>query len=148
MKSLLFLLAISLSAEIAFACRCVELGVRRAYADADAVALLHIEAVSALPTGVSQARANVSRTWKTGLPTSVVVSTSDIDMCEYPLREGDDLLLYLKHDGKGLWETYKCWGNLPKARASKRIEWLDRYGKSTPVTGRHKAESPTGDNFP
>ncbi|MDR3213828.1 MAG: hypothetical protein LBT71_07940 [Azoarcus sp.] len=141
----LFLIAASLSAEIALACRCAAPAARRAYADADAVALVSIGETDALPDGVLRARADVLRVWKSALAKSVDIFTSNTDTCEFPMQKDDEALLYLRRNDNGNLETYNCWGNLPKSRSKIRIKWLNRHGKVHALKETSLPGSPAAD---
>jgi hypothetical protein len=129
MKHFLFLLAALLSVESAFACRCRPPDVWRAYAQVQAVASVRIKTVTAAPSGgVEQAEADVIEAWKSDLPDSITIFGALI--CEYPLQEGGDFVLYLNRNDKGNWTTGNCLGNSQTKDAGARIKWLRRHGKS------------------
>ena len=134
MKYFLFTLGILLSAQSAFACRCIDPNARNAYLNAVSVAYVRIKTITAAKAdSVARAEADILEEWKSDLPDSITIFASSV--CEYPLQDGGKYLLYLSLNEKGNWTTAICSGNLQKINADARIKWLRRNGKSF---GKHK----------
>ena len=132
-----------LASSQAMACRCVNPGPKRAYANADTVVLAKIRAVTQVREDVARMEAEELQSWKSKVTedTNVLTVFSMIVECPYVGQEGEVHLLYLKmssnlpeefRTGKpeGFW-TDSCMGNLPESypQTTKHIRWLNRHGR-------------------
>lgn len=107
----------------AAACRCTEPSAEAAFARADVVALVRIEAMGEPGTdGAARGHATVLRAFKGSPPPLLRLVTGED--CAFPLQVGETWLLYLA-GGPEEWGTYRCRGNLPLAEAAPRIAALE-----------------------
>ncbi len=123
------LLAVLVWPALAIACRCNEPTMSQAYARADAVAMVSIEAISQLPGDITCAKGVVTQSWKSTLPESLTIFTGED--CSYRLNKGGTYLLYLKRNKDGEFGTYRCRGNKSEAESAAPVRWLNRHGKRT-----------------
>jgi len=113
------------------ACRCREPTLHAAYARADAVAVVQIKEIAALPDGAAHVTGEVLQSWKADVPRSLNVFTGD--NCIYTMEGKEIYLLYLTNGKGGDFGTYRCHGNRRKEEAADSLRWLMRHGKRSEV---------------
>jgi hypothetical protein len=123
-------LAVFASGE-AWGCRCRSpTEVSEAYQRASAVVRGKVVQLTPVPARRgSRAMVAVRQAWKRPVQTRLKVSS--LDLCAYPLKKGEEYLLFLMEDGRDL-VTTRCTGNQPAALAGPALEWLSEH--ATPST--------------
>jgi hypothetical protein len=118
----------------AAACRCVEPGVKQAYANASGVILGRILSAKTTSDGsATEYSVAIGESWKLAPDSPATILTGST--CAFEAEIGAAYLLFLSKGQSGNLETARCMGNLPAARAGKALRYLRR---STPGAGRHE----------
>lgn len=111
----------------AYACRCTEPPVWKAYKGAAAVVMAKV--VSTGPGNTPTAtviKAEIIESWKQGVSGTLNITT-DTD-CAYAVAVGKEYLLFLARDQAGNYSTGECMGNHSKATAPRAVAWLRKHG--------------------
>jgi hypothetical protein len=124
----LLVLATALSPLQAWACRCVEPTVDRAYARADAVARVQVNQIVTLADGSTRIEAQALESWKSDVPRALRIATGP-DNCAYTPTAGETHLLFLQRGEQGELTTARCDGNQTQAEAADSLRWLTSKGK-------------------
>ena len=132
----LVLLVLTLVAQQALACRCLEpASTADAYGRAHVVVratVLSVDGVGDSPGG-ARARLRVEEAWKADVATEIVVTTSTT--CAFDFQAGNDYLLCLyPGTGPSEYSTRICVGNCLAANAEGALRWLRAQGHGAQVT--------------
>jgi len=106
----------------------VEPSIQIAYRSESAVVVVKIVSTTpgGSPTG-TLIRAEVLDAWKRQISVTININT-DTD-CAYPVKSGEDYLLFLAQDHSHHYSTERCFGNLEKATSANAVKWLREHDR-------------------
>jgi hypothetical protein len=127
-----FLLVVLLTSFAASACRCRPPDeISEAYHRASAVVRGKVVQLTPVPARRgARATVEVRHAWKR--PVRSRLKISSLDLCAYPLKKGEEYVLFLMEDGPDL-VTTRCTGNQRAAEAGPALQWLHENGSASAV---------------
>jgi hypothetical protein len=113
----------------ALACRCTNPSETKvAYQRATAVVRAKVMKLRPMPARRgAKASLAISDAWKRAMPRKLDILS--VDLCYYPLRRGEEYVLFLYRDGRDFITT-RCSGNQSVDEAEETLSWLSLNGEA------------------